>query len=327
MAQQAAAKRARVEKPWEADESFIPPKDWRVEDDAYIAEEDEDKYDLPRCFYIIKACPLPNCSSNAWSRVRCMSYKSAEDCLDKLQAHAKASSLHKMKSVDAEEMVKDPDIIDKVEVEHETKQDIEKYRQWADAEYLKACRQKWEAYTRSKQRTGKGKGGGKTPVPPATPPPVLQMQLDGGSTNAIARPSQSAAVQLPGMAVGAQITLLDSRVKQEMRVSDDITASLTFREMEPRQPPHDVSHVLWNSMTPRARACKIHNRDGMARLPRELLKDSLRRAHESSTNSAMLCAQLAQQFQNEARVTGVAHNVVEQTLNEAISRAEAAGRR
>ena len=105
-------------------------RDWRCDDPAYVSIDSEDGEN--RNYWTIKQCPIKGCSKNSWSKVRCWSYASAEECLDKLKVHAMASSLHQLDEERADEMTCDVDVIASVELVEETAEERQAYRAHAD---------------------------------------------------------------------------------------------------------------------------------------------------------------------------------------------------
>ena len=105
-------------------------RDWRCDDPAYVSIDNDDGEQ--RTYWTIRQCPIKGCSKNSWSKVRCWSYGSPEECLDKLKVHAMASSLHAFDEERAQEMVDDSDVIDSVELAEETAEERKAYRAHAD---------------------------------------------------------------------------------------------------------------------------------------------------------------------------------------------------
>ena len=113
-------------------------RDWRAEDPAYVAESDDDG--KARHYWTIKQCPIDGCSKNSWSKVRCWSYASAEECLDKLKVHAMASSLHAFEEERAQAMVDDAAVIDSVALVEETPEERANYRAFVEQREIQKAR-------------------------------------------------------------------------------------------------------------------------------------------------------------------------------------------
>eukprot|EP00929_Paragymnodinium_shiwhaense_P121464 TRINITY_DN936_c0_g2_i1.p1 TRINITY_DN936_c0_g2~~TRINITY_DN936_c0_g2_i1.p1 ORF type:complete len:296 (-),score=94.42 TRINITY_DN936_c0_g2_i1:151-966(-) len=249
-------------------------EDWRLDDPQYLRKEEDDE-DYKRVFHYIKHCPLPNCTAKSWKRVDCKSYDDEKLCLDKLKAHAMASSHHQLSEEAASQMIEDPEILENIEITEEDYQTRQRYREWADKEWAsQVARLKEDRSAPPKGgkggKSGKGKsekGAGKSSSSRAAPAVInLDIQAtvpwrSAGSAGSVALPAES------------------------------------HQAVKRRRENDDLVRIRW-------RQC-------------ELLRDSLRRARDSSLNSQALCQQLGAQFGQEARVVEVAYQCVEEILREA----------
>jgi hypothetical protein len=191
-------------------------KDWRKDDPQYVdlAEEAGEM----RPYWVIKECPLENCSDNSWAKVRCWSFNSAMGCLDKLKAHAMASSHHEFVEKRAQNMIEDTGIQNKVIEFEEGEEARAEYREWADAQFARDCE------LAAKAATAKVKGKGKSAKyvkPEADTRPLMrgvkQVDLELATSSTLKR--------------GAEIVPIDRRTMRK-RADNDPMVTISWRQCE-----------------------------------------------------------------------------------------------
>jgi hypothetical protein len=190
--------------------------DWRAADPQYVRLDDEDG--LMRPYWMIPVCPLKGCSPNSWTKVRCFSFVDAGACLDKLKAHAMASSHHKFDEENAQGMIDDPEIIGKVLDGEETREKRQEYRDWADKQFAKEVQQEKH---RSK---GKGKGGKS-----AAPASIIasKRSQDVVELDILQGPSMASSSSRRG----GDIMAFDAR-SMKRRVENDAMVTISWRQCE-----------------------------------------------------------------------------------------------
>ena len=191
--------------------------DWRVDDPQYVRLEDEDG--LMRPYWMIAVCPLKGCSSNSWAKVRCFSFVDAGACLDKLKAHAMASSHHGFDEQRAQQMIDDPEIIEKVLDGEENQEKRQEYRDWADKQFAKEVQQE------KNKSKGKGKGGKSAAsiVASKRSPDLVEIDI-------LQAPSMASSSSGRGVS-GGEIMPYNAR-SMKRRVENDAMVSISWRQCE-----------------------------------------------------------------------------------------------